>query len=56
MDKQSSQEILTCPDLFDGMEQFIADEWAQLRRTSAITIAATLPLGLCLAWLLNPAN
>lgn len=53
MDKQSSQEILTCPDLFDGMEQFIADQFAQFRRTSAITVGITLPLGLLIAWLLN---
>lgn len=36
MEKQGNSDIAAFPELFDGMEQFIAEQTAGLRRTSAL--------------------
>lgn len=55
MDKPNSRDLTTCPDLFEGLEQFIAEQFAHFRRTGAIAIALALPAGMWLAWLVNRA-
>lgn len=55
MDKPNSRDLTTCPDLFEGLEQFIAEQFAHFRRTGAIAIALALPAGMWLAWLANRA-
>lgn len=53
MEKASSREVSTCPDLFDGLEGFLDDIWQSLRRAGLISLSAALPAGMALAWWLN---
>jgi hypothetical protein len=53
MDKPNHNDIAAFPELFDGMEQFIEEQTAGLRRTSVILAAIAVPCGMLLAWLLN---
>ncbi len=53
MDNQNRSDIAAFPELFAGMEQFIAEEAAGFKRTSVILAAIALPAGMLLAWLLN---
>jgi hypothetical protein len=53
MDNQNRSDIASFPELFDGMEQFIAEQAAGFKRTSVILAAIALPAGMLLAWLLN---
>lgn len=55
MDKPQSRDLTTCPDLFDGLEQFIAEQFAHFRRTGAIAIALALPGSMILTWLAQRA-
>lgn len=49
MEKQGNRDIAAFPELFEGLEQFIEEQTAGLRRTSVILalIAATLGGALC---------
>lgn len=44
MDKHSKLDIAAFPELFDGMEQFIAEQAAGIKRASALLAIAT-PIG-----------
>lgn len=55
MDKPNSRDLTTCPDLFDGLEPFVAEQIAHFRRTGAIAAALALPAGMFLAWLVHRA-
>jgi hypothetical protein len=53
MDNQNRSDIAAFPELFDGMEQFIEEQAAGIKRTSVIVAAIALPCGMLLAWWLN---
>lgn len=53
MDPHDLPDIATFPDLFAGMEQFIAEQFAQFRRTGTIAAALAAPAGMLLWWLAN---
>jgi hypothetical protein len=55
MNKPNHNDIAAFPELFDGMEQFIAEQTAGFKRTSVILAAIALPGGMLLAWLLHRA-
>ena len=55
MDNQNRSDIAAFPELFEGMEQFIEEQAAGLKRTSVFVAAVALPCGMLLAWLLNRA-
>lgn len=55
MDHQNRSDIAAFPELFAGMEQFIAEQAAGFKRTSVILATIALPGGMLLAWLLNRA-
>ena len=55
MDNQNRSDIAGFPELFDGMDQFIMEQAAGLKRTSVILAAIALPCGMLLAWLANQA-
>lgn len=41
MHEQGRNDIATFPELFDGLDQFIAEQTASLKRTSTLLILAT---------------
>jgi len=53
MNKPNHNDIAAFPELFDGMEQFIDEQAASLKRTSVILAAIALPCGMLLAWWLH---
>lgn len=53
MDKQNHNDIAAFPELFDGMEQFIDEQAAGIKRTSVILAMIALPAGMLIAWWLN---
>ncbi|MBP5988097.1 MAG: hypothetical protein KA538_13015 [Azonexus sp.] len=53
MDKQNHNDIAAFPELFDGMEQFIEEQAAGIKRTSVILAMIALPAGMLIAWWLN---
>ncbi len=55
MDNQNRSDIAAFPELFDGMEQFIEEQAAGIKRTSVIVATIALPCGMLLAWLANRA-
>ncbi len=52
MDKQNHSDIAAFPELFDGMEQFIEEQAAGIKRTSAI-LALAMPSTLFILYTLN---
>jgi len=55
MNNQNRSDIAAFPELFAGMEQFIAEQAAGFKRTSVILAIIALPGGMLLAWLLHRA-
>lgn len=55
MDKKSQSDIAAFPELFDGMEQFIAEQAAGIKRTGACLAIVALGLGGSIAFWLNKA-
>ncbi len=54
MDKQNYSDIAAFPELFDGMEQFIEEQAADIKRTSALlAFALALPTTLFILYTLN---
>ena len=53
MEKSNSRDIATFPELFDGMEQFIEEQAAGIKRTSALLMIAAAGLTLLIAPLLK---
>ena len=54
MDKQNHSDIAAFPELFDGMEQFIEDQAADIKRTSALlAFALTLPTTVFILYTIN---
>ena len=53
MDKQNHNDIAAFPEMFDGMEQFIEEQAAGIKRTSVILAMIALPAGMLIAWWLN---
>ena len=45
MEKQGNNDIAAFPELFDGMEQFIEEQAAGLKRTSAMLAIAAASAG-----------
>ncbi len=55
MDKRSARDIASFPELFDGMEQFIAEQATGLKRTGTCLALAALSLGGLIAWWIGKA-
>lgn len=53
MEKQGNSDVAAFPALFGGMEQFIAEQAAGLKRTSAILAILAATSGATLFYLLN---
>jgi hypothetical protein len=53
MEKQGNNDIAAFPELFDGMEQFIEEQAAGLRRTSAILAVLAASAGGMLFFMLE---
>lgn len=54
MEKQSHSDIAAFPELFDGLEQFIEEQAAGLKRTSAIlALVIAVPCTLLMLYALN---
>jgi hypothetical protein len=54
MDKQNYSDIAAFPELFDGMEQFIEEQAADIKRTSTLlAFALALPTTLFILYTLN---
>ena len=54
MEKTSGNDIATFPELFDGMEQFIEEQAAGIKRTSAmLALALAIPTTLFILYTLN---
>mgnify|MGYP003590151765 CR=1 FL=1 len=54
MDKQNYSDIAAFPELFDGMEQFIEEQAAGIKRTSAmLALALAIPTTLFILYTLN---
>ncbi len=48
MEKNSNSDIAAFPELFDGLEQFIEEQAAGIKRTSALLAIAALAGGMLL--------
>lgn len=54
MEKTSGNDIATFPELFDGMEQFIEEQAADIKRTSALlAFALALPTSVFILYTIN---
>ena len=54
MDKQNHSDIAAFPELFDGMEQFIEEQAADIKRTSALlAFALALPTPVFILYTIN---
>lgn len=54
MEKTSGNDIATFPELFDGMEQFIEEQAADIKRTSALlAFALALPTTVFILYTIN---
>ena len=54
MDKQNHIDIAAFPELFDGMEQFIEEQAADIKRTSALlAFALALPTSVFILYTIN---
>jgi len=51
MHKQN--DIVTFPELFDGMEQFLDEQITRLKRAGLLTASVALPGGLALLYLVG---
>lgn len=48
-----SDDIVTFPELFAGMEQFLDEQIAHLKRAGLLTASLALPCGFGVFWLLG---
>lgn len=55
MDHHDLPEIAAFPDLFAGMEQFFADEFAQFKRTGTVASILAMAAATLLWWLAQSA-
>lgn len=54
MEKQNHSDIATFPELFDGMEQFLEEQTAGLKRTSAIlALALAVPCSMLILYIIH---